>query len=245
MRVLIIADVHGNLPALEAVLADAGPVDEIWSLGDLVGYGPHPNEVVQLLRSLPFRSLAGNHDWGATGQADLSVFNADARAACQWTDQMLTHETREYLLGLEVSSVFGSVHVAHGSPREPLWEYLTNVRLAEINFGYFGTQVCLVGHTHVPIMFRWRQGVHGAGAFLTAVPNAGDAIDPEDDRLIFNPGSVGQPRDGDPRAAYARYEPATGRFTFHRVAYDIAATQTAMRAAGLPERLAFRLQYGS
>jgi len=141
--------------------------------------------------------------------------------------------------------VFGSVHVAHGSPREPLWEYLTNVRLAEINFGYFGTQVCLVGHTHVPITFRWRQGVHGAGAFSTTVPNAGDAIDPQDDRLIFNPGSVGQPRDGDPRAAYACYEPATGRFTFHRVAYDIGATQAAMRAAGLPERLAFRLQYGS
>ena len=245
MRVLIIADVHGNLPALEAVLADAGSVDEIWSLGDLVGYGPHPNEVVQLLRSLPFRSLAGNHDLGSTGQADLSVFNADARAACLWTDAVLEDETRNYLQGLDTSSVFGSVHVAHGSPREPLWEYLTNVRLAEINFGYFGTQVCLVGHTHVPITFRWRQDVHGAGAFSTAVPNAGDAIDPGADRLIFNPGSVGQPRDGDPRAAYAVHEPATGRFNFHRVSYDIAATQAAMLSAGLPERLAFRLQYGS
>jgi len=243
--VLIITDVHANLPALEAVLAHAGSVDEIWSLGDLVGYGPHPNDVVHLLRSLPLRSLAGNHDWGSTGQADLSVFNADARAACQWTNGVLDDETRAYLQGLKVSSVFGSVHVAHGSPREPLWEYLTNVRLAEINFGYFGTQACLVGHTHVPIVFRWREGIHGVGAFSASVPNPGDAIDSGSDRLIFNPGSVGQPRDGDPRAADALYEPATGRFTFHRVDYDIAATQAAMRSVGLPERLAFRLQYGS
>ncbi len=245
MSVLIIADVHANLPALEAVLHDAGEVDEIWSLGDLVGYGPHPGEVLRLLRAKPFRTLAGNHDWGSVGKADLSVFNADARAACQWTAQALSDDERGFLRGLETADVFGGVSAAHGSPRNPVWEYLTNARLAAINFGYFSTQACLVGHTHVPAVFRWRRGVGEAGAVTAAAPELDAPIAPGDDRLILNPGSVGQPRDGDPRAAYARYQPGSGEFSVHRTAYDVAATQDAMYRAGLPDRLALRLQYGA
>ncbi len=225
-------------------MAAAPGADEIWSLGDLVGYGPHPNEVVDRLTSLPFRSLAGNHDWGSIGKADLSYFNADARAACEWTASVLREDVRAFLAGLQTAAVFGSVYAAHGSPRDPLWEYITNIRLAQANFGYFSTDVCLVGHSHVPVVFRWRQGVSGAEAFATEVPVLDSGVSAGGDRLIFNPGAVGQPRDGDPRPAYALYDDQTGRFQFRRAEYKVEHTQSAMRAAGLPERLAIRLQYG-
>ncbi len=244
LRILIVADVHANLAALEAVLADARRVDEVWSLGDLVGYGPDPNEVVDRLRGLPLRSLAGNHDWGSIGKAELTQFNEDARSACAWTASVLREDLREYLAELAAAEAFGSVYAAHGSPRDPIWEYITNIQIAQANFGYFSTNACLVGHTHVPVVFRWRAGVTGADAFVTEVPSPGTAINVDGDRLIFNPGSVGQPRDGDPRAAYAILESATQVFTFRRVAYDIGATQAKMREVGLPERLAPRLEYG-
>ena len=225
-------------------MAEAPETDEIWSLGDLVGYGPHPNEVVDCLRSRTFRSLAGNHDWGSIGKADLDHFNADARAACEWTASVLREDTRAYLAGLETAEVFRDVYTAHGSPRDPLWEYITNVRLAEANFGYFSTDVCLVGHSHVPVVFRWRKGISGADAFTTEVPVPGASVSAGVDRLIFNPGAVGQPRDGDPRPSYALLDDRTGTFHFERVGYDVERTQVAMRDVGLPERLALRLQYG-
>lgn len=245
MSVLIIADVHANLTALEAVFDDAGPTEEVWSLGDLVGYGPYPNEVIELLRESAVRSLAGNHDMGCIEKVDLRHFNADARAACEWTRGVLSDSARGYLAELQATAVFGNVTVAHGSPRDPVWEYLANLRLARANFEHFATQTCLVGHTHVPLVFRWRLGLTGAGEVIPAIPTTDVEIVSGSDRVIINPGSVGQPRDGDPRAAYACYEPTSGVFSFHRVAYDINVTQEAMHRVGLPERLARRLQYGA
>lgn len=239
------ADVHANLAALEAVIEDSRPVDEIWALGDLVGYGPHPNEVVERLRSYKLRSIVGNHDLGSIGQVDLSGFNTEARLACEWTAGELDHDVRHYLGELEGLARFGDVSVAHGSPRDPIWEYVSSLKVAARNFGYFSTQACLVGHTHVPCVFRRLRGISGSGAFESSVARPNRAIEMGDDRLIINPGSVGQPRDGDPRAAYARYEPEVRAVSFHRVEYDVEATQLAIRRAKLPNRLAVRLQYGA
>ena len=244
MNILVIADVHGNLAALEAVLADVGEVEHVWCLGDLVGYGPNPNEVVQRLRELPLKSLVGNHDLGSTGKADLQKFNADARASCEWTATVLAPANQEFLTSLQPSGAFGDVFAAHGSPRDPVWEYISNMRVAEPNFGYFSTDICLVGHSHVPLVFRWRRGAVGAQAFVTEVPSTATPVVAGDDRIIFNPGSVGQPRDGDPRAAYAVFAPETRSFRCVRVPYDVSRTQAQMRSAGLPDGLALRLQYG-
>ena len=235
---------HSNLAALDAVLADAGSIDEVWCLGDFVGYGPDPNEVLERLRALPLKAVAGNHDYGCVGKADVALFNQDARRACEWTSTVLTDDARSYLTALDAQGVFRDIYVAHGSPRDPVWEYITNIRTAQANFGYFGTSVCLVGHTHMPIVFRWRSGVSGVAAFVADVPEPGSDIFVGADRLIINPGSVGQPRDGVPLAAYAIYDPETKVFQFRRAAYDIGRTQARMREVGLPDRLSTRLQYG-
>ncbi len=235
---------HANLTALEAVLHAAGSVDEIWCLGDLVGYGPSPNEVVERLRELEVRSLAGNHDWGSIGRAELTKFNEDARAACSWTARVLSEDNRKYLADLETASTFRDVSVAHGSPQDPVWEYVTNARVAMANFGYFAADLCLVGHTHVPLVFRWRSGATGADAFTTEVPVTNQRIVVQDDRLIANPGSVGQPRDGDPRAAFALFDPDARSLQVERVSYDVTEVQRLMAAVGLPDRLALRIQYG-
>ena len=239
------ADVHANLAALERVIESAHPFDEIWALGDLVGYGPQPNEVVARLRSYKLRSIVGNHDLASIGKVDLATFHPDARFACEWTAGELHDDGRRFLQELEGSGLFGDVAVAHGSPRDPIWEYVSRLQVAVTNFGHFATQACLIGHTHVPCVYRWHGGMLGLDAFSNTVPLPKSVIELGNDRLIINPGSVGQPRDGDPRAAYACYEPETRMMSFHRVEYDVDATQAAIRQAGLPDRLAVRLQYGT
>ncbi len=239
------ADVHANLAALESVIEKAHPFEEIWALGDLVGYGPQPNEVVARLRSYKLRSIVGNHDLASIGKVDLSTFHPDARLACQWTAGELHEDGRRFLEELEGAALFDDVSVAHGSPRDPIWEYVSSLEVAVTNFGHFATQACLIGHTHVPRVYRWLGGILGPDAFSSSVPLSNSAIELGSDRLIINPGSVGQPRDGDPRAAYACYEPETRLISFHRVEYDVDATQIAIRQAGLPDRLAARLQYGT
>lgn len=239
------ADVHANLAALDSVIESAHPFDEIWALGDLVGYGPQPNEVVARLRSHKLRSIVGNHDLGSIGKVDLSSFHADARVACEWTAGELNADARRFLEELKGSALFGDVSVAHGSPRNPIWEYVTGLQVAMTNFGHFSTQACLIGHTHVPCVYRWPGGMLGEDACSSSEPLPNSAIELGDDRVIINPGSVGQPRDGDSRAAYACYEPKTRVMSFHRVEYDVDATQVAIRRARLPDRLAVRLQYGT
>ena len=253
MRCAIISDIHGNLDALEAVLADAGEVDAIWCLGDLVGYGPQPNECVALLRERGALCVAGNHDRACIGMMDVNEFNPEASEAALWTHDQLTQEHIAYLAALPERIKVGEegeFTVVHGSPREPVWEYLTHVSIARLNFGYFQTRYCLVGHTHVPLIFERLRSDEQPPDYRTLVPEAGAPLELGLDRLIVNPGSVGQPRDGNPDAAYMTYESADvaqGRaatLTERRVTYPVASVQQKMRRAGLPPRLITRLTYG-
>jgi predicted phosphodiesterase len=251
MRCAIISDIHGNLDALEAVLADAGRVDEIWCLGDLVGYGPQPNECVDLLRRRAAICIAGNHDWAAIGRMDTVEFNPEAGEAARWTAERLTEAHHRYLGDLPervIAGPAGEFTLVHGSPRDPVWEYLTHASLARPNFEHFNTPYCLVGHTHVPLIFQRQPPAHsGGGAAVRAViPADNQPFLLAEARLIINPGSVGQPRDGRQQAAYMVFESGAdgARITLRRVAYPVVAVQEKMRDAGLPLRLITRLTYG-
>lgn len=242
MRVLIISDIHANLTALETVLAEAGTPEAVWCLGDLVGYGPDPNECVARVRALPnLKCLVGNHDKAVLGAIDMAVFNAEARAAIEWTQREAAPETLAYLQALPESDGYGEFSLFHGSPRQPVWEYILDRWIAQQNFPLFKTRYCLVGHTHTPIVYR------DMGDDSVCREEAPDYRRPRtlnSDRLIINPGSVGQPRDNNPAAAYALLDTEAGTWQYRRVPYDISATQNRMRAANLPERLAARLALG-
>lgn len=239
MRVLIISDVHANLPALEAVLKDAGSVDAVWCLGDLVDYGPDPNECVDLVRKQPnLVCLLGNHDAAVLGRLDLSFFNREASLSVQWTQQALRDDTRQFLEQLPERIVVGSCTLVHGSPRNPLWEYLLDLSVVAANFAHFDTTYCLVGHTHIPVIF------HYDGEWIEwVVPKDKEAVTLKTP-VIANPGSVGQPRDRDPRAAYAIFDPEAGTWEFHRVEYPIDQVQERIIKAGLPTYHARRLSEG-
>ena len=241
MRYLVLSDIHANLAALEAVLEDAPDFDEVWCLGDLVGYGPKPNECIERVRGLPHTSLAGNHDWAALGKLDLSSFNTIARTANEWTQRQLTSSSRGYLNGLSPSLQQGGFAMAHASPREPIWEYIMDTHTARENFEHFQTPYCLVGHTHVPVLFELDEDRGRCEALLPPLP---EPVNLGSHRAIINPGSVGQPRDGDPRASYALLDTDEMTWSFHRVAYPIEVTQERMEAAGLPRRLIDRLEMG-
>ncbi len=249
MRILIISDIHANLVALQAVLTDAGKFDRIWCLGDVVGYGPEPNACIEKLRTFDLLCLAGNHDWAALGKLDLEEFNPDARRAAIWTRDQLTLDSRNWLHALPERVPTQEEHftLVHGSPRYPIWEYVLTPAVARINFDFFDTPLCLMGHTHVPVLYRYHQGDlgHREDQMATAEPlpeNSAIILGPE--RMMINPGSVGQPRDGDPRAAYAILDLETLALSHHRVTYDIVATQSKMEQAELPTRLIQRLSYG-
>jgi diadenosine tetraphosphatase ApaH/serine/threonine PP2A family protein phosphatase len=244
MRYLVISDVHANLEALDAVLADAaGSFDQVINLGDLLGYGPNPNEVVTRVRELPIaRSLVGNHDLAALGALDLDAFNPLASRAAEWTASQMQGEVRVYLENLQPAHLDGSdFALAHASPRDPIWEYMQVSHQGPPNFRLFGAPLCLVGHTHVPRMFL----EDTSGRTLVSMPLHQVEVDTGDGRRrILNPGGVGQPRDGDPRAAYGLFDTGTGTFAFRRVPYDIPRTQQKILQAGLPEALAARLEFG-
>lgn len=242
MRVLVISDIHANLTALETVLADAGPVDETWCLGDVIGYGPDPNEVVERLRDIPNLSIIlGNHDVAVLGQMDYAVFNTEARKSLLWQKKNVTPSNLLYLESLPQDTlVLKNVTIAHGSPRDPVWEYILNTLVARLNFEAFETPYCFVGHSHIQCMFQ-----------LDTVKDRVSLDIPRQDvvlqlnpRAILNPGSVGQPRDRDPRSSYAIFDPDAGTWEPHRVEYDIEAVQKRIRAAGLPEKHAARLAEG-
>jgi len=243
MRILIISDIHANQVALEAVLADArGEYDTVWCLGDLVGYGPNPNECVERIRVLPhLKCLVGNHDKAVLGEIDIRVFNAEAYAAISWTQKVSNNETIDYLRPLPETDQFGDFTLVHGSPRQPVWEYILDRQIALENFPYFKTRYCVVGHTHTPVIYA--EGGPNGGCYEEA-PNYRSARHLKNERLIINPGSVGQPRDNNPDAAYALLEPENGTWEYRRVAYNVGETQNRMRAAKLPERLIARLAYG-
>jgi diadenosine tetraphosphatase ApaH/serine/threonine PP2A family protein phosphatase len=237
----VISDIHANLTALEAVLADAPPFDEVWCLGDLVGYGPNPNECVSRIQGLPHVSLAGNHDWAALGQLDLSSFNVDARTASTWTQSELTSATHQYLSALPIQRTHEGFHLVHASPREPLWEYILDAHMAYANFAHFSERVCLVGHTHIPLAFTLNERRQQCE---TLIPPFEEPLQLGEQRMIINPGSVGQPRDGNPDASYALLDTEEMTWTFHRVSYPVEIVQERMRARGLPRRLINRLELG-
>jgi diadenosine tetraphosphatase ApaH/serine/threonine PP2A family protein phosphatase len=242
LRILIISDIHANLPALQRVLEDAGEVDEVWSLGDIVGYGPNPRECVEIVRTIaPTISIIGNHDWAAIGRLSLEDFNPVARFASYWTTMQLEAEHLRYLESLPNRMIDQYWTVVHGSPRHPIWEYVYNARIAALNFPLFDTRICFVGHTHVQLFIREEEAMANITPRHTV---DGETIDLSEGRIIINPGSVGQPRDGDSRAAYAINVPKRFRLTFRRIAYPIEETQEQMREQGLPESLINRLPHG-
>ena len=242
MRVLIISDIHANLPAFETVMDDAkGDWDYVWCLGDVVGYGPNPNECCDLLKSLPHLCLAGNHDWAALGRLDIRTFNADARKAVTWTMETLTSENLAYLAALPTTFVLGNYTLVHGSPREPVWEYILDPLIAALNFPQFETSFCFVGHTHTPVIY---QMLNERGDTDAIPPSYGEPKLLEGQRLIVNPGSVGQPRDNNPDAAYAILHVEKMVLEHRRIPYPIEKTQEMMRSFGMPDRLITRLKHG-
>jgi diadenosine tetraphosphatase ApaH/serine/threonine PP2A family protein phosphatase len=239
VRIAVVSDIHGNLPALEAVLAALAPFDAIWQLGDIVGYGPQPDAVVARLRELGAIGVRGNHDAAAVGDLATSAFNSEARTAVLWTASVIDADTRAWLSELPETRVEGEYTLAHGSPRDPLWEYVLTTPTARANFASLTTRHALIGHTHLPLVFREDDGL-----IETIAPSDGSALVLDERRAMLNPGSVGQPRDGDPRAGGASLDTETGTMTWRRVPYDIAAVQARMRKAGLPKRLIDRLDHG-
>ncbi len=243
MRYAIIADIHANLAAFKAVLDHIerrGGVEEVWCLGDVVGYGPDPCECIELLRQYNHVCVAGNHDWAAIDKLATSEFNPDAAVACRWTAQQLSPDDIKYLESLPEVIQKEDFTLVHGSPRHPIWEYLISVSSAKENFTFFQSQFCLVGHSHVPVVFKYDET--GTCSFSQFMPNVGLALGKS--RLIINPGGVGQPRDGDPRASYAIYDNETGMVRLYRVPYDISITQARMVRNNLPIRLVARLSQG-
>jgi predicted phosphodiesterase len=238
MRVLVVSDVHANLPALDAVLAAAAPYDAVWHLGDIVGYGPQPNEVVARLAGEGAIGVRGNHDSAAVGELPTDAFNDDARAAVEWTAEQLDAEARSWLAALPRRCEQGDFTLVHGSPRDPDWEYVFSSATARGNLASFGTRHCIVGHTHVPLAFRC------AEAQVERIPPGADPLQIDERRLVLNPGSVGQPRDGDKRASAMLLDAAQMTATWLRVDYPVGKVQSLIASAGLPRRLAARLALG-
>lgn len=292
MRYAILSDIHGNGEALRAVLADidrlsyerGARVDQLWCLGDVVGYGPEPGECVRRVRARADICISGNHDWACVGKLDLADFSGPAAKSAEWTREHLNPDERRYLQSVPEVTRVGPFTLAHGSPSNPIWEYLITPQGAAPNFACFDTVFCVVGHTHLPTIFlqpahevsvpaaRWddtmrrqvqlamalpggpswsmleqnRASVPPGGKVARCerlMPGSGLWVLPDGYRAIINPGSVGQPRDGDPRASYLIYDSNVG-FEFRRVPYDIPLTQHRIREAGLSPKLAERLARG-
>jgi diadenosine tetraphosphatase ApaH/serine/threonine PP2A family protein phosphatase len=241
MRVAVVSDIHGNLHALRAVLdaVAAEEVDALWCLGDLVGYGPRPNECCAEVERAASLCLVGNHDLGVLGRIPLAEFSDDAAAAARWSQSELGAEARSYLEGLDSRATADDVELFHASPRDPVWEYVLSDEVALAAFRLTSAPIVLVGHSHVALAF-----VLEDGAVDGAVVPGGAEIDLADGRFILNPGSVGQPRDGDPRAAYLVLDLDARRALHRRVAYPIERTQEEIHERGLPEPLADRLAHG-
>lgn len=241
MKYAIISDIHGNLEALQSVLSDIDKksVDEMLCLGDVVGYGPNPNECVDIIREKAKITLAGNHDYAPLGKIDLSYFNPWARSAVDWTENELNQASKEFLLNLPLKQEMDGFTIVHATPQQPLeWYYITTLEDAIVNFPEFQGQVCFVGHSHVPLIVALNQ--EGEYRVVTSNPLKFS----EKERYIINVGSVGQPRDSDPRAAYAIFDNSKKVYELLRIEYDFAETQRKIRESGLPEYLANRLEKG-
>jgi predicted phosphodiesterase len=240
LRIAVLSDVHANLRAFEAVLAevDAGSFDAVWFLGDLVGYGPKPNECVALMRERAAICLAGNHDLVVLGKIPIDAFAGDAATAARWTRTVLDDSSRAFLGLLAPQAAAPGAELFHGSPRDPVWDYVLSDEAAGASLALTDAPLVLVGHSHIALE------VSNGGDLRGAQAPAGAQFELGRIRRLLNPGSVGQPRDGDPRAAWLEIDIEASRATFRRTNYPVERTQAEMRDAGLPEVLAARLAHG-
>jgi predicted phosphodiesterase len=242
MRVALASDIHGNKQAFQAVIAaaEADGAEELWCLGDLVGYGAEPDACVALADAHCAICLAGNHDLAVVEVLSLEEFSRGAALAAQWTREVIREETRDYLLSLSPKSHAEGVGLFHASPRDPIWEYVLSGLTAELCFDSTDFRVSFIGHSHVALSFHRPEGYPATGS----TQREGTELDLTQGEWLVNPGSTGQPRDGDPRAAWLMLDTDAWTAVWRRAEYDIAGAQSAIRAANLPDSLAERLQYG-
>ncbi len=241
VRIAVFSDIHANLHALDAVLAaiDAESVDQVWCLGDLVGYGPRPNECVDIVRERATLSLCGNHDLAVLGTIDIDEFSGEAADAARWTRRVLGETQRSWLAELSPAAEVEGAQLFHGSPRDAVWDYVLSEGAAQASLIATHAPLVLVGHSHVALALSWDGSVLAGG-----LAPLGTTAELADRRWLLNPGSVGQPRDGDRRAAWLLLDFEAGRASFRRVEYPIEQTQAEMAEAGLPPALAARLAHG-
>ena len=249
MRLAILSDIHANMPALEAVLAaiDAAGVEEAWCLGDVVGYGANPDECATAVADRCSLCLVGNHDLAVTGELDISSFSPAAAAAVRWTQRAAAESTMKFLRGLEPKATDREVALYHASPRDPVWEYVLWPDQAAECIDHQDARVSFVGHSHVALFFTLDGEAPAEGPKRLAKgaqADDGTQLDLSEGRWLINPGSVGQPRDGDPRAAWLELDTDAWTATYHRVEYDIERAADAILEADLPEHLAKRLEIG-
>ena len=246
MRIAAITDIHANLPALEAVLAaiDETSVDEIWCLGDVIGYGAEPDECADLVRERCALCLVGNHDLAVLGALDISAFSEAAAAAVAWTREHVAESTLAMLRELEPAGERGDIGFFHASPRDPIWEYVLSAKQADACLDVLEARIALIGHSHVSLFFT-RPTAEGGGEIRGAQASNDTLLDLGAGQWLINPGSVGQPRDGDPRAAWLELDTDAQSARFHRVRYDVERAAASISAAELPRRLADRLHVGS
>jgi predicted phosphodiesterase len=242
MQVAICTDIHGNRHAFEAVVAAAeeAGADELWCLGDLVGYGAEPDACVALAEAHCTICLAGNHDLAVVDVISLDDFSRGAALAARWTQEVISDETRKFLLGCEPQGSGEGYGLFHASPRDPIWEYVLSGLTAELCFDSTDFRVSFIGHSHVALSFHRPEGEPASGT----TRREGVELDLSSGEWLINPGSSGQPRDGDPRAAWLLLDTERQTAIYRRAEYDIAGAQAAIRAARLPDSLAERLQYG-
>jgi len=242
MRIAICSDIHGNRHAFEAVIAaaEADGAEELWCLGDLVGYGAEPDACVDLAARHCAICLAGNHDLAVVEVLSLDEFSRGASLAAQWTREVIAPGTRQFLLSLKPEGSADSLGLFHASPRDPIWEYVLSALAAELCFDATDFRVSFIGHSHVALSFHRAEGEPATGT----TRREGQEVDLSAGEWLINPGSTGQPRDGDPRAAWLRLDTDAQTASWRRAEYDIAGAQAAIRAARLPDSLAERLQYG-
>ena len=247
MRLAILSDIHANLPAFEAVLAEieSAGVDDVWCLGDVVGYGADPDACAALAAERCSICLVGNHDLAVLGELDISSFSPAAEAAVRWTREVIGEEALRFLGSLEPADESREVALYHASPRDPVWEYVLWPDQAAECIRVQATRVSLIGHSHVALFFALGDRAAGDSAEARgAQAGAGTSLTLGEGRWLINPGSVGQPRDGDPRAAWLELDTERWAATYHRVEYEIDRAADAIVASDLPEHLARRLYVG-
>ena len=241
MRVAVVSDIHGNYHALEAVLAEvlSETPDEIWCLGDVVGYGPDPNRCCEAVERHANLCLAGNHDLAVIGSLTVEDFNGDAAVAVRWTQTVLADDARRFLEPLVPAATRNGAALFHGSPIDPVWDYVLSEEVARASMEMVRAPLVMVGHSHVALSIAY-----DGEALSGGLAHGGQEVDLRASRWLLNPGSVGQPRGGDPRAAWLMLDLAAGRASFRRTEYPIERTQAEIRSVGLPEALAVRLERG-